>query len=363
MQVLLIKTSSMGDVIHSLPALSDAHAAIPGLHVDWVVEEAFADLAGRHPAVRRVLPCALRRWRQHPLRAWRSGQWPEFRDALREHEYDAVIDAQGLLKSAFLTRRARGPKYGLDRRSAREPLSARVLDHPLPVPWGLHAISRVRQLFAAALDYPVPEGPPDYGLPRAQPPRSLARGPVDLLFCHGTTWATKHYPEPFWRELARLASNAGHRVHLPWGNDVEHRRAERLARGLPGVEVLPSLSLSALTEQMLDWDAFIAVDTGLAHLAAAAGMAGLALYGPTDPRLTGVWGPRAHSLAADFPCAPCVQEKCTYRGELGQGVEPPCFSSLKPHRVWQRLVEVAGADIVTHGAGRDGMHPPSGGCL
>lgn len=343
MHVLLIKTSSMGDVVHTLPALSDAAAAIPGLRVDWVVEEAFADLAARHPAVDRVLPCALRRWRRNPLRARFGGQWPAFREALRAHRYDAVIDAQGLIKSAFITRRARGPKYGLDRQSAREPLAARVLDRAFPVSWDLHAVTRTRRLFALALDYAVPDDPPDYGLPRPRPPRSLSEGPLDLMFCHGTTWATKHYPEPFWRQLAETASAAGHRLHLPWGSDAERHRAERLAQGLPGVAVLPRLSLSALTDRLLAWDAFIAVDTGLAHLAAAAGLAGLGLYGPTDPARTGVWGPRAQSLAAEFPCAPCLSGKCTYRGELGRGVEPPCFSSLKPHRVWQRLLEVAGS--------------------
>ncbi len=97
------------------------------------------------------------------------------------------------------------------------------------------------------------------------------------------------------------------------------------------------MGLSELTDKLLTWDGFIAVDTGLAHLAAAAGLPGVALYGPTDPVLTGVLGARAQSLAADFPCAPCVQEKCTYRGDLGRGVQPPCFSSLKPRQVWLEL--------------------------
>lgn len=340
MRVLLIKTSSMGDVIHTLPALTDAQAVVPGLRVDWVVEEAFADLAGRHPAVEQVLPCALRRWRRHPLRARRSGEWGGFKARLQATEYDAVIDAQGLIKSAFLTRLARGPKYGLDRTSAREALSARVLDHPLPIPRGGHAVSRVRELFARVLGYATPDSAPDYGLHRQQEPRSLLTPGADLVFCHGTTWPTKHYPEAFWRELVEWADEAGHRVHLPWGDETEKRRAERLVRGVPGARVLPRLSLEALTERFLGWDAFIAVDTGLAHLAAATGMPGVALYGPTDPRLTGVWGSRAQSLGAEFPCAPCVQEKCTYRGSLGKGVEPPCFSSLKPQWVWQRLLEV-----------------------
>ena len=186
MRVLLIKTSSMGDVIHTLPALTDALAAIPNLQVDWVVEEAFADLARRHPAVHQVFPCALRRWRKHPFKARRSGEWATFKSAVQASKYDAVIDAQGLIKSAFVTRLGRGPSFGLDKHSAREGLSARVLDHPLAVAKGQHAIDRVRQLFALALGYTLPGSAPDYGLPRSHVPTSLNR-PAQLVFCHGTT--------------------------------------------------------------------------------------------------------------------------------------------------------------------------------
>ncbi len=340
MRVLLIKTSSMGDVIHTLPALTDARAAIPDLQVDWVVEDSFADLARRHPAVHTVIPCALRRWRKHPIQARRTGEWHTFKSEVQAVTYDAVIDAQGLLKSAFITRLARGPQFGLDKHSAREGLSARFLDHRLSVAKGQHAIARVRQLFSQALGYVLPDTPPDYGLPREHVPASLS-GPAELVFCHGTTWPTKHYPEAFWRELLELASRDGHRIYLPWGNDEEKARAERLAADFDQTSVLPKMGLDVLTDKLLSWDAFVAVDTGLAHLAAAAGLPGIALYGPTDPVLTGVLGPRAKSLAADFPCAPCVQEKCTYRGELGKGVAPPCFSTLKPHFVWQRLRELS----------------------
>ncbi len=339
-RVLLIKTSSMGDVIHTLPALTDAARALPGIRFDWVVEEAFADIAARHPAVDKVIPCALRRWRKHPWRARRTGEWRAFREQVSAPGYDAVIDAQGLVKSAFVTRLAQPPRFGLDRDSAREGLSARVLDHPLPVARGQHAIARVRELFARALGYDLPTSAPDYGLPRPAAPRPLTQ-PAEIVFCHGTTWPTKHYPEDFWRLLAERACRAGHQVHLPWGNDAERERAERIAEGLAGCEVLPAMSLSALTDAFLRWDAFVAVDTGLAHLAAAAGMTGVGLYGPTDPALTGVLGLRARSLSARFPCAPCVQERCTYRGELGQDVTPPCFSSLPPETVWLALLDTS----------------------
>jgi heptosyltransferase-1 len=340
MRVLVIKTSSLGDVVHTLPALTDARRAYPDLVFDWVVEDAFAPIVERHPAVDRVIPCALRRWRRHPLRAWRSGEWPAFRRQLRERDYDAVIDAQGLMKSAFLVRRARGPAYGLDRNSAREPRSSRALDYPLEVPGGRHAVTRVRQIFARALDYAEPDSPPDYGLGRDEPGR--AREPRQLIFIHGTTWPTKHWPLEHWQALARLATEAGFQVLLPWGSQVEHERARAIAEVSTSARVLPEMNLSQLLDQLVELDGFVAVDTGLAHLAAACDLPGVVLYGPTDPQLTGVTGRHATSLAADFPCSPCLQKQCTYRGELGRGVNPPCFSTLAPDHVWRALGERAG---------------------
>ncbi|KAB7627329.1 lipopolysaccharide heptosyltransferase I [Alkalilimnicola sp. S0819] len=336
MRLLLIKTSSLGDVVHTLPALSDALAARPDLRVDWVVEEAFAPIARRHPAVARVIPCALRRWRKHPWRAWRSGEWRAFREQLKGSGADRVLDAQGLIKSAFIARLAPGPRHGLDARSAREPLSARVLDVAHAVPRGGHAIDRLRDLFAQALDYPRPHTAPDYGLRPAARKGALAKG-ARLMFIHGTTWATKHWPESYWRVLAERAVAEGLRVELPWGNEAERLRAERLAEGLIGVRVLPKLSLDELLVELLDCDGFVAVDTGIAHLAAAAGQPGVALYGPTSADLTGVLGARARSLAAEFPCAPCLSRRCSYTGPRQPGVEPPCFGELPPARVWEAL--------------------------
>lgn len=335
MRVLLVKTSSLGDVVHTFPALTDAQRALPGITFDWVVEEAFADIAAKHPVVNRVIPCALRRWRKSLWRTWRSGEWKNFKATLQAQEYDLVLDAQGLAKSAFITRLGRGPKAGFDKQSAREPVSARVLDTPLAVAKGQHAITRLRQLFAAALGYVLEDSAPDYGIAR-----NLATGPRRLVFFHGTTWATKHWPEHYWRELAGLATQAGYQVLLPWGSDAERLRAEKIADGNAQVDVLPAMRLDELFGLLREVQGFVAVDTGLAHLAAGAGVPGIALYGPTDPALTGVLGQHARSLAAEFPCAPCVQERCSYRGELGRGIEPPCFSTLPPARVWQALEQV-----------------------
>src|SRR5690606_6912806 len=167
MRVLLIKTSSLGDVIHTLPALTDALEAIPGIRFDWVVEEGFAEIPVWHPAVAEVIPVAIRRWRKSPLKTLRSGEWQRFRQRLHKHSYDLVIDAQGLFKSAVLTLGLKVPVAGLDRRSAREPLASRFYDKRIAVPRDQHAVERVRQLFAQALGYRLPARVGDYGLYRA----------------------------------------------------------------------------------------------------------------------------------------------------------------------------------------------------
>ena len=230
MKVLLVKTSSLGDVVHTLPALTDAQRALPGIQFDWVVEEGFAEIPAWHPAVAQVIPVAIRRWRKHPINTLRSGEWRRFKARLRESRYDLVIDAQGLLKSAWLTRYVKAPVAGLDHDSAREPLATRFYDRCYAVPREQHALERVRQLFAQALGYPLPQDVADYGLNREQ-----MAAPSDqpyLLFLHGTTWPSKHWPETYWRELAERMSAFGWAIRLPWGNAEEKARAERIVSGV-----------------------------------------------------------------------------------------------------------------------------------
>jgi heptosyltransferase-1 len=340
MRVLVIKTSSLGDVIHTLPALTDAATLLPGIRFEWVVEEALAEIPGWHPAVERVIPVALRRWRKTPWRAWRSGEWSAFREALSGHSYDRVIDAQGLLKSAFLTWLAEGPSYGLDRQSAREPMAARFYDHPLSVSKGRHAIERTRLLFAQVLGYSLENRPLSYALDRARLPDSHFASPY-LVFLHGTTWASKHYPEAHWQRLARLAAEAGYRVLLPWGNQEERWRAEWLASKQSAAEVLPALELSRLAGVLAGASGVIGVDTGLAHLASALERPGVFLYGPTDVALTGVAGSEQRTLQAGLDCVPCLKRRCQ-RPE-SQGAEAVCMRDLTPESVFRALQEMTTA--------------------
>lgn len=343
MRVLLIKTSSLGDVIHTLPALTDAARAIPGIQFDWVVEEGFAEIPAWHPAVARVIPVAIRRWRKNLWQTLVSGEWRRCKRRLKETRYDLVIDAQGLLKSAWLTRYAKAPVAGLDRTSAREPLASRFYDRRYAVPWEQHAVERVRQLFAQALDYPLPQTVGDYGLDRRRlADRSSA---PYLLFLHGTTWDSKHWPESYWRELAERMVWLGWSIRLPWGNAAEKARAERIAEGLDKVVVLPKMNLAGVAKTLAGARACVAVDTGLGHLAAALDVPTISLYGPTNPGRTGAYGRGQVHLTSDYPaCVPCLSKTCQYkpteedRRRLDLKREQPvCFSRLNPQRVATEL--------------------------
>ncbi|GAB5452140.1 MAG: lipopolysaccharide heptosyltransferase I [Halioglobus sp.] len=299
MKVLVVKLSSMGDVIHTLPAVSDAAAAIPELSVDWVVEEAFAEIPAWHPAVEQVLPVALRRWRKRPLRSLLGAEWRAARRAIAACDYDAVIDAQGLIKSALVARYARGPRYGMDRHSAREPLAARAYQHPIEVPRDRHAAERLRYLFAAALGYELPQGPGDFALAGNVEPGAILK--QTLLFFHGSARAEKLWPVEHWIALAKLATAGRFQVLLPWGDQRERERAEEIARAAgEGVEVLPEQTLAELARHITVAWGYVGVDTGLGHLAAALNLPGVSLYGSTRPGIVGTYGAgQVHLTAAE----------------------------------------------------------------
>ena len=333
MRVLIIKTSSLGDVLHTLPAVTDAARLVPAVRFDWVVEEAFTEVPAWHPAVDRVIPVALRRWKHRPLQALRQGEPQAAVRQLRERDYDRVIDAQGLVKSAVIARFAHGERYGLDAASAREPLAARVYNRRFAIARRQHAVTRVRQLFARSLGYETPDGQPDYGI--RQRFQAKQEDNAGLVFLHGTTWLTKHWPEEYWVELASMAVAAGMPVQLPWGNAEEKQRAEKIAAIDDSISVLPRMRLDELAGVIAAARGVVGVDTGLVHLAAALGTPCVTLYGATDPGLIGTVGAAQSHLRASFSCAPCQERKCRYDGEAA--VFPACYSDLPPSRVWQTL--------------------------
>jgi heptosyltransferase-1 len=287
-RILLVKTSSLGDVVHNLPVVSDIRKALPGTEIDWVVEETFSAIPRLHPAVAHVLPVSIRRWRSSLFDARAREEAGAFARKLQEREYDAVIDTQGLIKSALVAWRARGFRHGLDFASSREPL-ALFYNRTYSVPWTLHAVERNRSLAAQALGYAVPLGV-DYGI-------QVAAGrfvwlPIEpyAVLLHATSASEKLWPGERWIELATRLGERGMRCVLPWGSTPERLRAEEIARPVAGAVVAPSLFLGDLTTVLAGARAAVGVDTGLTHLAAALKVPTVGIYRATDPAATGLHG-------------------------------------------------------------------------
>lgn len=291
MRVLIVKTSSMGDVLHTLPALTDAMRAIPGIRFDWAVEEGFAQIPSWHEAVDRVIPVAIRRWRKAWFSAPIKAERKAFRDAVQSVKYDAIIDAQGLVKSAALvTRLAHGIKHGMDWQTAREPLASLFYNRRHHIAKQQHAVERTRELFAKSLGYVKPESQGDYAIAQHFLSESTPDGTPYCVFLHATTRDDKHWPESHWRELIGLLQESGLRIKLPWGAPHEEARAQRLAQGFDYVDVLPRLSLEKIAHVLAKAKFVVSVDTGLSHLTAALDRPNITLYGPTDPGLIGGYG-------------------------------------------------------------------------
>lgn len=290
MNVLIIKISSMGDILHTLPAVTDASYAIPNISFDWVIENAFMEIPGWHPAVDRVISIKLRFWKKNWYKYSSWKEYYQYIELLKIKNYDLVIDAQGLLKtSIFSTRIARGRKCGMDFSSSREFISSYFLNQSYCIKKYQHAITRMRQLFAYSLKYSVPESMGEYKINDLFPRRMS--GIPYLIFFHATTQLKKHWIESNWNILIQYANNLGYYVKLPCWTKQEILLSKRLSSENYGWTVILSrLTLNQIAMQISQATAVISVDTGFSHLTAALNCPSLTLYGPTNPALIGVYG-------------------------------------------------------------------------
>jgi heptosyltransferase-1 len=282
--ILFIKTSSLGDVVHHMPAANDARQHFPDAQIAWVVEEAFAPLVGLHPAVDTVIPVATRRWRKQ---IFKRATWKEiasFRRLLRPSTFDKVIDVQGLLRSAIMARAARGERHGYDAASIKESFASHLYDVRHTVSHARHAVDRNRILTGLSLGYEA-RGEIDYGLLAA--PKLADRYAVLL---HGTSRRSKQWDEACWIELGNWLQAKGFECVLPWGDGVEKLRAERLCAKIAGSRVLERQPLDATAKVIAGASLVVGVDTGLLHLAAAYKVPLVGIYVASDPGLVGPVG-------------------------------------------------------------------------
>lgn len=338
MRALIIKMSSMGDVIHTLPALSDASQILPSISFDWVVEKDFEAIPRLHPAVGEVIPIELRRWRKNWLQAFRSQAPQTFVKQLQGQTYDMVIDAQGLLKSGLVTCLAKGTKHGLNKQSARESVASYFYERRHAIAKNMHAVERTRQLFAKALGYTPPSSEVNYGLTAQAAltqPHVLAR--PYLVFLHNTTWVTKLWPESHWQALGKLANEQGYQVVLTSGNEQEFARAKRIEHHLNDARALPRQSIGEMITWLRQASGIVSVDTGFAHLAAALAKPNVCLFGATDPALSRPYGPCQTLIQSTLDCSPCLKKQCKHQEANKIAAVNPCLDEIKPAQVWQLL--------------------------
>ena len=289
-RILVVKLSSLGDVVHLAPAVTDLRERRPGARIAWAVEGPYADIVRLHPGVDEVIPVGLRAVRDRP---WSPGAWRSLRvsrRALRGDRWDYVVDAQGLLKSACVARWSRSSVFGLDSRSARERLAARFYDVKVAVARDMHAVERNRALLGAIFGYAA-DAPARYGL--AAPAAAPAWAPTGryAVLLHAASRREKRWPEDRWIALARLLVDDGYAVVFPGGTPAEREAAARLARSTgPAGSAAPALTLSEAASLLAHASGVIGVDTGLTHLAVALGVPTVGLYCSTSPRLTGLHG-------------------------------------------------------------------------
>ena len=338
-RVLIIKLTSMGDLMHALPALTDARSVWPDIVFDWVVDETFAEVPSWHPAVDKIYTSAHRRWKKNFWASTRAGEFKRFYRELNRHDYDLVIDAQNNVKSSFISMLRRGPVHGMDKASVAEQPAYLAYANRIPIDKNQHAIARQRQLFATALDYPLPDSTPDYGLRQDAFRRPDIALPDRYLFLvHNASWTTKLWPQSHWHSLIEKAGGDGFHVLLPGGNREELDRAETIAKAHDNAIALPRLSLSETGGLIKGAAGAVCCDTGLAHLTAMTGTPAVTLYGPTSASLIGATGKNQDQLVASpqpFHCAPCYKRDCHYRQPRTS--MSACMEAFTVEEAWSTL--------------------------
>ena len=314
MKILLVKLSSLGDVVHTLPVVQDIRAAMPDAQIDWVLEKSFVLLLAplaEHGALRRIIPCELRRWRKAPFSAATRREWRRFKSELQSEAYDAVIDLQGLGKSALIAWLARlapgGKRYAMANQtdgSGYEAPTRWVADIAIRMEPHTHAVQRARELAAKALVY-RPLSIVNFGLKEVFGTKARAESATKniaseipsktVAFVHGTSRVDKEWPLDHWIALGQRLLAAGFKVALLHGNAKEEATSQAIAAGLGNTPALwRLLQLDELTAALAQCTGVVGVDSGVSHIAVALGLPHVQIYNFDTAWRT---GPRASDAA------------------------------------------------------------------
>lgn len=343
MKVLIIKLSSLGDLVHTIPAITDAAGAVPNIEFHWATEPDFSEIPKYVPHVTKVIEVPLRAWKARFMQVLLTGEFTRFLKELRKEKYDLVIDAQGLLKSAMVGAFVKKDiLVGFDKKSSREALASVFYGRKIFVDKNQHAIFRLRKLFADTLNYNI--NPTENNI---QYDIELP-GDIDLndyssdsycMFLHGTTWSSKHWPDEYWDSLAKKLDSYGVQIFVNWYTKEQHQRVLKLESANQNILNIGKLSLSQAISYIKNAQFVVSVDTGFSHLAAMLNKTNIALYGATDIDKVGVLGTKQMALQANYKCSPCYLKKCKYNTDL-----PPCYTTLNPEIVLEQIKKAVNLD-------------------
>jgi len=330
-KILLVKLSSLGDVLHNLPIVWDLRKRLPNAEIDWIVEEAYVHLleplrtTDAFKGIDHIIPVAFRRWRKNlfSIRTWH--EFFAMRKQLQSTTYDVVLETQGLLKSALVCALAKKSNNAVvaglgnaTEHSGYEPLARMFYTQLVQVPLKCHAIDRSRWVMCSAFDWPLlnrNEEPPLF-YPNdfvAQLPPLLLEGlkktaqgdPAPYVLCfHATARAAKRWPNENWVELGKALSNQGYQLVFPWGSTEEMKVSALIASQIPGAIVPRAFSIQEAYSLVAHAAITIGVDTGLTHLSAVLGKPTVEIYCDSPKWKTeGYWSNNIANLG-DFKFIP-----------------------------------------------------------
>ena len=348
MKILIVKLSSIGDIIHTFPAIIDAKRHISDLTIDWLVDENFESIpkllnySKNNQIVNQIISIPLRKTKKKIkyITSFLSNLLK-----LRSQKYDLIIDAQGLLKSALIAKYIKSTKLvGFNWSSCREPLASCLYKYKVNIEKQLHAITRIRKLFSLALNYTIDfdkENYIDSGLDKQcflkLPELVVKKIDKYIVFLHGTTWETKYWDNQYWQQLNQLLTTKNIYVVVTFSNSKEQQFVEQLAANSNNVIILPQMNIEQIACMLANASAVVAVDTGFAHLTGALNTPIVTIYGATCTYKSAVAGNNSINLQSQYHCSPCLSKICLEYKYKRSAIKQPCLKEITPEIVLVKL--------------------------